>query len=77
MTSLHREPIQFPTPKDEVDLLIYSLDQDISELFKMRMANRTADHVLAQSVSLSGLAQRLDALASDIHASVHKQEAAE
>lgn len=65
----------YPTPKDEVDFSIYALDQDISELLKLRMSNVTADFVLAQSQSISGLAQRLDALASDIHQSIHKAAA--
>ncbi len=67
---------RYPTLKDKVDFSIYVLDQEISELLKLRMANATADFVLQQSQSISGLAQRLDAIASDIHQSVHKKDAA-
>ncbi len=67
----------FPTPKDKVDLQIYGIEQDLIELEGMRMDNATADFVLARSHLISSLAQRLDALASDIHCAMSNRQAAE
>ncbi len=68
---------RYPTPRDDVDFSLYALREEIKLLEKMRMDNKTADFVLAQSEQISYLAQKLDAIASDIHCAVNNRRAAE
>lgn len=58
-----------------VGLAVFDLQSAIDDIDKLRMANDTADLVLKDYQSIVVLSKRLNAIADDLHQSVHKQAA--
>ena len=62
-------------PQHRVGMALYSLRDSIRHLQELRMANETADQVIAHSFEINTNAVWLQSLSEDIHKAAHKSAA--